>query len=198
MKNVLIVCALEKESKLIAEKLNLKSVGNNVLRNGNISLLITGMGKQRTAIKLTEYISKNEKPDIIINIGYAGSTDIPVGKWVNISKVHNYDWDIPGEERYDLPNIGNKSLQLLNNTDIETVECYSAESFVTHTDLQGHIAFDMELHSIALVSEMYEIPALSLKKISDNLSLDAYYDNTENNANVFELDSSLDIIKNYL
>ena len=49
-------------------------------------LLITGIGKQFTAINLTEYLCKNDKPDLIVNIGYAGSTDIQIGKWVNISR----------------------------------------------------------------------------------------------------------------
>ena len=133
------------------------------------------------------------KPDLIINIGYAGSTDIQVGKWVNISRVYNYEWEIPGEEKYVMLAGGSQKLELLDNSEIEKVECYSSESFVTETDLEEHVAFDMELHSISLLCEMYEIPLISLKKISDNLSLDKYYENLEEKE-VFELESCLDYL----
>ena len=100
MKNVLIICAMEKEAKSIANKLNLIKTAENIYKNENIKLLISGIGKQRTAISLAEFLCVNKKPDLIINIGYAGSTDIPVGKWVNITRCYNYEWEIPGEEKY--------------------------------------------------------------------------------------------------
>lgn len=195
MKKILIICAMEKESKTIAQKLNLKEQNKNLFKNENINLLISGIGKQRTAISLTKYLCENSKPDLIINIGYAGSTDIKIGEWVNIVKSYNYEWDIPGEERYSFLDSGNQELELVENKDIQKVECYSAESFVTKTNLTGHIAFDMELHSISVIGDMFNIPVMSFKKISDNLSLNDYYDNTENNNNVFELDSFLEYIE---
>ncbi len=194
MKEILIVCAMKKESNLIAQKLNLRQISENIWRKNNISLLIVGIGKQRTAINLTKYLCENSKPDLIINIGYAGSTDIKIGSWVNITKSYNYEWEIPGEEKYSFLDYGNKKLNLIDNDNVEKVECYSSESFVTKTELKGHIAFDMELHSIVIICDMFNIPVMSLKKISDNLSIDDYYDNTNNNENVFELDSCL----NYL
>ena len=118
-----------------------------------------------------------------------------MGKWVNISKVYNYNWKIPGEEIYSFSDYGNQELRTIDDTSIDRIECYSAESFITETNLTGHIAFDMELHSIAVVADMLKIPVTSIKKISDNLSLDDYYDNTENNKNVFELDSCLKFLK---
>lgn len=194
MREILIICAMQKESNLIAKKLNLKQIEKNLWNKDNVSLLISGIGKQRTAISLTKYLCKNKKPDLVINIGYAGSTDIKVGTWVNITKSYNYEWEISGEEKYSFLDYGNQGLIQIKNKNIQKVECYSAESFVTKTDLKGHIAFDMELHSIVIVCDMYKIPIMSLKKISDNLSLDDYYENTENNKNVFELDSCLDFL----
>lgn len=196
MKNILFICAMEKEAKQIAEKLEMKEINKNLYENENDNkrLLITGIGKQLTAINLTQYLSNNSKPDLIINIGFAGSTDIPIGKWVNISRVYNYEWEIPGEEKYVMLAGGSQKLEVLKNSNIEQVECYSSESFVTETDLEEHIAFDMELHSIALICDLYEIPLLSLKKISDNLSLGDYYENL-NKEDVFELVSCLDFLK---
>lgn len=210
MKNVLIVCAMRKEVIRIAERLNLEEIEENLFESknckdiqekqgeqsdkcSNIRLLITGIGKQLTAINLTKYLCKYEKPDLIVNIGYAGSTDIQVGKWVNISRVYNYEWEIPGEEKYVMLAGGSQKLELLDNSEIEKVECYSSESFVTETDIEEHVAFDMELHSISILCEMYEIPLISLKKISDNLSLDKYYENLEEEE-IFELESCLDYL----
>lgn len=194
MKNILFVCAMKKEAELIAKKLKLEKVEEGLYKEENISLLITGIGKQKTAISLTEYLCKKVKPELIINIGYAGSTDIRVGDWVTISRSYNYEWEIPGEEKYSMLDFGNQTLNSINSNKLKNVECYSAESFVTKTHLDGSIAFDMELHSIAILCDMYKIPLISLKKISDNLSLNDYYDNLKEE-NIFELESCLEFLK---
>ena len=51
---------MEKEAKQIAQKLNMKEVGCNLFENEtkNKRLLITGIGKQLTAINLIQYLSK--------------------------------------------------------------------------------------------------------------------------------------------
>lgn len=194
MKRILFVCAMQKEAIRISNKLNMNKIHEGlyekIYENRSIRLLITGIGKQLTAINLTEYLCKNEKPDFIINVGYAGSTDIPIGTWVNISRVYNYEWEIPGEEKYEMLAGGSQKLELINNIDIEKVECYSSESFVMQTNIDEHIAFDMELHSISLICDLNGIPLMSLKKISDNLSLDKYYENMKKDE-VFELESCL-------
>lgn len=193
MKNILYICAMEKESVEITRELGMEKVQGDIYKNEKETMLITGIGKQRTAIKLTKYLCENGKPDIIINIGYAGSTNIEIGKWVNITKSYNYEWNIPGEEKYSMPDIGNQELITINEN-FPRVSCYSAESFVTKTDIKETVAFDMELHSIAIICDMYKIPLISLKKISDNLSLDKYYENI-NQKEVMELASCVKIIK---
>ena len=197
MKKILFVCAMKKEVKQIAEKLKMKQIKENLFESEDKkqTLLLTGVGKQFTAINLTEYLCTNSKPDLIINIGYAGSTDISIGKWVSISKVYNYEWEIPGEEKYVMLAGGSQNLKIIENKDIEKVECYSSESFVTDTDIEEHVAFDMELHSISLICDLYDIPLLSLKKISDNLSLGDYYNNLSKEE-IFELTSCIDILRN--
>ena len=188
MKEVLIVCAMPKEATKIAKKLELNQINETVFRKENIALLTSGIGKQKTAISLTEYLCNNTKPDLIVNIGYAGSTDIQIGKWVNVTKCYNYEWDIPGEEKFSMLDFGNQELKTLKNEELLTAPCYSAEAFVTKTDLEGHMVFDMELHSIAIICDMKKINLISLKKVSDNLSLEKYYDNLKTEE-VFELES---------
>lgn len=191
MKQKLYVLAMEKEAKDLAEKLNMKQEGM-IYTNGKEDLLIAGIGKQRTAISLTKYLMQQGKPEKIINIGYAGSTDLRIGTWVCIKRSYNYEWDIPGEEKYAMLDYGNQNLGLIPN--IPQVDCYSAESFVTKTNLEGHIAFDMELHSIAIICDREKIPLISLKKISDNLSLEKYYESTKKP--IMELVSALELLEN--
>ena len=181
MKNVLIHCAMQKESCKIAEKLNLKLHDSSLLKlykGNNITLLETGIGKQKTAIGLVKYLENYEKPDIIINIGYVGSNNTKIGTWVNVSKVYNWEWEIIEEEKYSM-DIGNQ--ELININELESLPCYSAESFITKTEIKESVVFDMELHSVALVADIYKIPLLSLKLVTDNLSMDDYYKSIESN-----------------
>lgn len=202
VKKLLLHCAMEKEGRQIAEKLGLKQIKENLYRLDNalnnlnenvinadaIDLLITGIGKQRTAIELTKYLENEEKPDLIINIGYAGSTNTKTGTWVSICKSYNYEWNIPGEERYSMTNLGNQELMTIDS--LEKIPCYTAEEFVTYTDIKEDVIFDMELHSLAIICDMYKIKLLSIKKVSDNLNLKDYYSNLDMK-DVMELESGI-------
>ena len=182
MKKVLLHCAMEKEGKQIADKLELKKKDEKTYQKDNITLIVTGIGKQLTAIEITKYIEENSKPDII-------------------NKSYNYEWNIPGEQRYIIENnnekLGNQKLELINNDKIKKIPCYTAESFVTSTDITGEALFDMELHSLSIICDIYKIKLLSLKKVSDNLSLSGYYDNLDKEE-IFELISGLEFIKDML
>ena len=223
MKNILIHCAMQKEGMQIAEALNLKEQvnkkiqilksGNEKLENSNtksvnsfitvysnyikeedinLNLIITGIGKQKTAIGLTKYLCENDKPDLIINIGYAGSVNCKIGSFVSINKSYNLEWDIPGEQKYSMDDLGGQELVTID--DLENLPCYSAECFVNNTDIKENVIFDMELHSVSLLADLYNIPLASLKKISDNLSMEDYY-KTIDNSELFELVSSIKYIK---
>ena len=117
MKKVLLHCAMEKEGKQIADKLELKKKDEKTYQKDNITLIVTGIGKQLTAIEITKYIEENSKPDIIINMGYVGSTNEKIGSWVNVNKSYNYEWNIPGEQKYIIEN---------------SQHCYDSNSFWFH------------------------------------------------------------------
>ena len=210
MKKVLFVIAMEKEAKDVARKLELNEIKNDknnnykskIFRKENISLLITGIGKQQTAINLTQYLENNKEniPDTIINIGYVGSTNTKIGAWVSVDKIYNYEWNIPGEQRYSIDGFKDKNgiIKVIKNKQVKVLPCYSAESFVTSTDIKDDVIFDMELHSIYLVCQMYNIKELiSLKKVSDNLSLEDYYNNIDMKK-VMELESCLELLDNFV
>ena len=202
MNNILIHCAMEKEADKLVKKLNLKEkVNENIekvyegkIENTILDLIITGIGKQKTAIGVTKYLCENKKPDYIINIGYAGSTNLEIGKWISISQSYNLEWEILGEEKYNMLGINNK-LEVIK--ELESLPCYSAEKFVTKTDIKDSVLFDMELYSLTLISNIYNIKLISLKKVSDNLNMDDYYKNIKKE-NVMELESSLKYIQKYI
>ena len=208
MKQILFVIAMEKEAINITKKLGLEKIKDGIYRKENISLLVTGIGKQQTAIRLTQYLERaKNKPDIIINMGYAGSTNSKIGEWVNVSKSYNYEWNIPGEQQYVIEGFEKNMIKLLSQLDssirgetkilhkdnIKELPCYSAESFVTSTNIKDDVLFDMELHSIYLICCIYGIELVALKKVSDNLNLEDYYKNIDMK-NVMELTSGLDFI----
>ena len=208
MKNILIHCAMKKEGEQIARLLNLvenkkkEDEFNNIIttlegkqNETKITLIITGIGKQKTAIGLTKYLCENDKPDLIINIGYAGSTSAKIGSWVSINKSYNLEWDITGEQKYSMDDLGGQDLLTID--ELEKLPCYSAECFVNNTDIKENVIFDMELHSVSLLADLYNIPLISLKKVSDNLSMDDYYKTVEDNK-LMELESSIKYIEKFL
>ena len=208
MKNILIHCAMKKEGEQIARLLNLvekkkkEDKFNNIIttfegkqNETKITLIITGIGKQKTAIGLTKYLCENDKPDLIINIGYAGSTSAKIGSWVSINKSYNLEWDITGEQKYSMDDLGGQDLVTIE--ELEKLPCYSAECFVNNTDIKENVILDMELHSVSLLADLYNIPLISLKKVSDNLSMDDYYKTVEDNR-LMELESSVKYIEKFL
>lgn len=208
MKNILIHCAMKKEGEQIARLLNLvekkkkEDEFNNIIttfegkqNETKITLIVTGIGKQKTAIGLTKYLCENDKPDLIINIGYAGSTSAKIGSWVSINKSYNLEWDITGEQKYSMDDLGGQDLVTIE--ELEQLPCYSAECFVNNTDIKENVIFDMELHSVSLLADLYNIPLVSLKKVSDNLSMDDYYKTVEDNR-LMELESSVKYIEKFL
>lgn len=201
MKKILFVIAMEKEAIDITKELELIKIENEknlkIFRKNNISLLITGIGKELTAINLTQYLENNEKPDIIINLGYAGTVKSKIGEWVNVAESYNYEWNIPGEQKYTIEGYDKNCIKKLENNEIKKLPCYSAECFVTKTEITDDAVFDMELHSIYLICNIYNIELVSLKKISDTLSLDEYYKNL-NMKEVFEIKSGLEYLKKLL
>lgn len=196
MKKILFVIAMQKEATKIAEELKLNKITENQYSRDNITLIITGVGKQQTAIGLVSYLENNKenKPDIIINMGYVGSTNSKIGQWVNVNKSYNYEWNIPGEERYTIIGYDREKISTLDNANIKVLPCYSAECFVTSTDIKEDVVFDMELHSIYMICCKYDIELISLKKVSDNLSLENYYENIKMEE-VMELTSGLSYLK---
>lgn len=179
--NFLLVCAMEKEANPFIKHFNLKKSDNGLYQGmymgDSLDLLITGIGKQKTAISLATYLAKGNKIDEIINIGYVGSNNFSIGTICSPAHSLNYERFIPDEERYKIPDCGNQDLMTVNY--MMPCNCYSAEAFVTKTNIEEDAIFDMELHSIAMLCDLYKIPLKSIKYVSDSLCYESYLDKVE-------------------
>ena len=93
----------------------------------------------------------------ILNIGYAGSNKIPIGKVCVIGECRHYHPNVD----YDEP---------IYKLDGNCV-CYTSDDFVTETDIETPVVFDMELYAIL---SMGFTNVVAIKIVSDNLSIDEY------------------------
>jgi futalosine hydrolase len=79
---ILLVVATEAEAEVLKRISGIKSSQEEfMISKYRISLLVTGVGSVSTSWSMTKWFSANQKPDIAINIGIAGSfrEDIKIG-----------------------------------------------------------------------------------------------------------------------
>ncbi len=137
------------------------------------TILITGIGPVRAATALTAALMKF-KYKRIINIGLAGNPMNNLSKsWYSISTVHNINYESPEEP---LPPINLQGL-----TQIGTSEKFIRSSSEIPEKYRFLDLIDMELYSLAYVAQLYKIPIVSYKFLSDSGSYEEY-----SNINVVE------------
>ena len=125
----------------------------------NFPIVITGVG----AINVISTLKSFPRNTHIINIGYAGSNNIEVGRQVAISVVKTLHEKVDFNEDSKYCIIPNKGY-----TDI--APCYTSTDFVTNTKIKEDCVFDMEL---AFICSMFD-NVRSIKVISDNLNVNQY------------------------
>lgn len=201
MKNLGIIVAMEVEAKELIEKLDLKQIDdkNNIyfkeLNNKKYSvvyLIISGIGVENSAIA-TQILLSDYSVNKVLNFGYVGSNKLKIGKVVCVSEVYNKDFDLTcmGYKRYEIPGVKDLNLELING--YESCVCYSSNSFVTKSEENDSVVYDMELHGIAICCQKNNIPLYSLKIVTD--SLDVYkYNSSEKDISFSEKISS-EVIK---
>lgn len=101
----------------------------------------------------------------VINIGYAGSNQTPIGTVVRVSESHRL---MTGA--YQFVDHANP-LKLAD----QGMPCYTSNSFVTESDMQESVLFDMELNYIAAFPHIELVAAIKI--VSDNLSIDVFRNN---------------------
>ncbi len=133
-------------------------------------LLFTGVGKLNAAYALANAVSRH-RPDIVINLGTAGSGKVKTGSVVCATRFIQHDMDVtplgfkPGETPFD------PTPALLENgravEGLETVTCGSGDRFVVGDAPAGCDILEMEAYALAKVCLLENIPFIALKYISD-------------------------------
>ncbi len=153
---------------LIAEEQELKLIDDLGLCKDDWQVVITGVG----AINIMRATRSIPKDALVVNIGYAGSSNFEIGSWVDVTeaRLHHPKVTYPepalslsvrAQEIGAPPAIAEK---------MHRAVCYSGVDFVTESIFRD-CAFDME---VCFIAAMGFTRLCSLKYVSDNLDLHTY------------------------
>lgn len=133
-------------------------------------ILHTGVGKVNAAYALTHILIKT-RPDMVINLGTAGSRRHPPGTIVNPVQFVQRDMNVTllGFEKFQTP-FSTDPPVLEYGERIESLPggtCGTGDSFESGEDAGAFDVVDMEAYALALVCRRESIPFLCLKYVSD-------------------------------
>ena len=154
IRDFIITVATEEEKKALVPEKYWKHV------------VITGIGFLDTILTLRDEIYDGideYRPSFVINIGYAGSKNIPVGTVCRVDKCTAY-------RTHDLDTGAMQLYQF--DTGVPSYYCYSATDFIEKTTLDGAFLIDMEL----LAHSILKCTLASIKVVSDNMSIKDYFE----------------------
>ena len=136
----------------------------------DVTKLIAGVGKINAAYELTKAI-QHQKPNLIVNLGSAGSNVFKKGEIVCCTQFLQRDMDVRGLgfQQYqipfsDIPAVLSYGIKI--NGIAEGI-CGTGDSFETNHFSSDYNVIDMEAYSFAFVAMKEQIPFLCLKYISD-------------------------------
>ncbi len=155
MLNVLIVYAVEEERVDVT------------MPNCNFHYCKTGVGKVSASVAVSRSIDFYH-PDLVINIGTAGSVDYEIGSVHLCCKF--VDRDMEKLQSYGVPfyidftDEVNK-IDFLRDWSFDSV-CNSGDTFLTTADGTGDV-FEMESFAVAKICEAHQIPFIAVKCVTD-------------------------------
>ncbi len=155
MLNILIVYAVEEE-RVHVEK-----------PNCIFHYCRTGVGKVTAAIH-TERAIQRVKPDLVLNIGTAGSVNYQVGsvhtccKFIDRDMEKLQNFGVPFQEDFtpELAHCG-----FFRHWKFDSV-CNTGDTFLTNADGSGDV-FDMESFAVASVCKNHGLPFVGIKCVTD-------------------------------
>ncbi|MFA9189496.1 nucleosidase [Flavobacterium sp. FBOR7N2.3] len=155
IENILFVFALEMEAGDIFNQQN---------------SLFTGIGKVNASYELTKAIHQ-KKPDLIVNLGTAGSSQFKKGDVICCTQFVQRDMDVRGLgfALYETP-FSNVPLVLNYGLPMEEFPmgiCGTGDNFETEHNTNQYNVVDMEAYALAAIAKNENIPFLCLKYISD-------------------------------
>jgi len=179
---ILIVAAMQEESKFIPELLNLKKEDDHdIFINENIVFVRSGVGKVNAAMYTQMCLSRYDI-DCIINFGYVGALDVNLkkGDFVYPKNVlqHDYDTTILGCKPYEVLGQDKSVFQSCDNIyevvkkvipEIKSLEyIITGDRFVMGAiDGFEEAICDMEAYSIARCAYVAGVPVGFIKLVSD-------------------------------
>lgn len=138
----------------------------------DVHYIRTGVGKTRSAALLTREICQ-QRPDLVLNIGTAGTFEHHVGDIFVVNRFVDRDYEatkLPGLE-YE---IDGRLLLADNDRLVSWVQCAdkqgvcsTGDTFVTELSSFGADVVDMEAYAQAFVCREFGVPFLSVKYITD-------------------------------
>lgn len=136
----------------------------------HVNKVFVGIGKVNAAYELTKAIRKH-KPQLIVNLGSAGSNFFKRGEVICCTKFIQRDMDVRGLgfKLYETP-FSNVDTVLSYGTKIKGLQegvCGSGDSFEMNHSVSDYNVIDMEAYPLAYISMMEKISFLCLKYISD-------------------------------
>ena len=136
----------------------------------DVNKVFTGVGKVNATFQLMKGIYKYQ-PDIIINLGTAGSTTYNKESVVCCTQFIQRDMEVIelGFEKFQTP-FENIPTVLNNGIKIENLPvgiCGSGDQFETEHINSEYNVVEMEAYALAKVALLENIPFVSLKYISD-------------------------------
>ncbi|MBS2097856.1 cupin domain-containing protein [Carboxylicivirga linearis] len=157
MLNVLVVYAVNEE------KVNL------TMPNCNFHYCKTGVGKVSAALAVEKSIEAY-KPEIVLNIGTAGSVKFPVGTIHLCCKF--VDRDMEKLHAFGVPYMEDftdevQQLPFFKDWQFDST-CNTGDTFLTEADGTGDV-FDMESFAIARVCRKHQIPFVGVKYVTDKI-----------------------------
>lgn len=161
MMKVVITYAVKEE----LEHIDLKGI--------EIKYIQTGIGKARSAMLLTKAIC-DERPDVVLNIGTAGTLKHQIGDILLCRQFVDRDFEalkLPGviyELSFtDVESLPNAIVDRLCSSDTITGVCNTGDQFVTDLNhLTGDVV-EMEAFAQAVVCKEFNIPFIAIKYVTD-------------------------------
>lgn len=164
------------------ERASVTSSQDDVVSDGHVYYLKTGIGKVNAASSLTKFL-ENYEIDQIINIGLAGSVsnhDVLDVVIIKQAYFHDVDATLFGYPKYQVPGmpLAYQSdpllLETCKKTSFQSIDTlYTGDQFITEKmPFEGVV--DMEGAALYQVAYLYHKPIVSIKVVSDIIGKKSY------------------------
>lgn len=156
--NILIAYAVE------GERINIK------IGDSKINYVRTGVGKASAAARLAKAIVEH-KPELVINLGTAGTVKHSVGDIILCTRFVDRDMksvNLPGiNHEIEMSDLDRQFIGELS--EIKLGSCNTGDSFLTELSSAEDDVYDMESYAEAFLCKELGIPFIAIKYVTDRI-----------------------------